>query len=136
MIRKFYVDDLFDSKFMEENNDSTVVKAREILKLVTDYNTEITKKIEFKMLTIVVYGKTFNIRNDINNGRLILDDDDNIFNIKKLKIISGDILEDVELFKATIDDMDEILVAYFDNVDKYKLSFRLGDTVISLHIKF
>ena len=66
MIRKFYVDDLFDSKFMEENNDSTVVKAREILKLVTDYNTEITKKIEFKMLTIVVYGKTFNIRNDIN----------------------------------------------------------------------
>lgn len=136
MIRKFYVDDLFDSKFMEENNDVTVVKAREILKLVTDYNTEITKEIEFEMLSIVVYDKTFNIRNDVNNGKLILNDDDNIFNIKKLKIISGDMLEDVELFKAAIEDMDEILVAYFDNVDKYKLSFRLGDTVISLHIKF
>lgn len=136
MIRKFYVDDLFDSKFMEENNDVTVVKAREILKLVTDYNTEATKEIEFEMLSIVVYDKTFNIRNDVNNGKLILNDDDNIFNIKKLKIISGDMLEDVELFKAAIEDMDEILVAYFDNVDKYKLSFRLGDTVISLHIKF
>ena len=39
MVERFYVDDLFDNDFINENNDVTVVQAREILKLVTDYNT-------------------------------------------------------------------------------------------------
>lgn len=132
MVERFYVDDLFDNDFINENNDVTVVQAREILKLVTDYNTEIKKEIIFKTLSLVVYNKMFNTKNEIQNGKIILDNDDNIFDIKKLKVVSND----KEIFKAAIEDLEDIQVTYFDNVDKYKLSFKIEDTLFSLHIEF
>ena len=79
MVKRFYVDDLFNNNFINENNDVTVVQAREILKLVTDYNTETKKEIIFKTLSLVVYNKMFNTKNEIQNGKIILDNDDNIF---------------------------------------------------------
>ena len=132
MVERFYVDDLFDNDFMNENNDVTVVQAREILKLVTDYNPETKKEIIFKTLSLVVYNKMFNTKNEIQNGKIILDNDDNIFDIKNLKVIS----DDKEIFKAAIEDLEDIQVAYFDNVDKYKLSFKIEGTLFSLHIEF
>ena len=132
MVKRFYVDDLFNNNFINENNDVTVVQAREILKLVTDYNTEIKKEIIFKTLSLVVYNKMFNTKNEIQNGKIILDNDDNIFDIKKLKVVSND----KEIFKAAIEDLEDIQVTYFDNVDKYKLSFKIEDTLFSLHIEF
>ena len=131
MVERFYVDDLFDNDFINENNDVTVVQAREILKLVTDYNTEIKKEIVFKTLSLAVYNKMFNVKNEIQNGKIILDNDDNIFDIKNLKVIS----DDKEIFKAAIEDLEDIQVTYFDNVDKYKLSFKIEDTLFSLHIE-
>ena len=132
MVERFYVDDLFDNDFINENNDVTVVQAREILKLVTDYNTEIKKEIAFKTLSLAVYNKMFNVKNEIQNGKIILDNDDNIFDIKILKVVSND----KEIFKAAIEDLEDIQVAYFDNVDKYKLSFKIENTLFSLHIEF
>ena len=132
MVERFYVDDLFDNDFINENNDVTVLQAREILKLVTDYNTETKKEIIFKTLSLVVYNKMFNTKNEIQNGKIILDNDDNIFDIKKLKVVSND----KEIFKAAIEDLEDIQVTYFDNVDKYKLSFNIEDTLFSLHIEF
>ena len=132
MVKRFYVDDLFDNDFINENIDTTVVQAREILKLVTNYNTEIKKEIVFKISFLAVYNKMFNIKNEIHNGKIILDNDDNIFDINKLKIIS----DDNEIFQAAIEDLEDIQVAYFDNVDKYKLSFKIEDTLFSLHIEF
>ena len=132
MVERFYVDDLFDNDFINENNDVTVVQAREILKLVTNYNTETKKEIIFKTLSLVVYNKMFNTKNEIQNGKIILDNDDNIFDIKKLKVVSND----KEIFKAAIEDLEDIQVTYFDNVDKYKLSFKIEDTLFSLHIEF
>ena len=132
MVERFYVDDLFDNDFINENNDVTVVQAREILKLVTDYNTETKKEIIFKTLSLVVYNKTFNTKNEKKNGKIILDNYDNIFDIKKLKVVSND----KEIFKAAIEDLEDIQVTYFDNVDKYKLSFKIEDTLFSLHIEF
>ena len=132
MVERFYVDNLFDNDFINENNDVTVVQAREILKLVTDYNTETKKEIIFKTLSLVVYNKMFNTKNEIQNGKIILDNDDNIFDIKKLKVVSND----KEIFKAAIEDLEDIQVTYFDNVDKYKLSFKIEDTLFSLHIEF
>ena len=88
MVERFYVDDLFDNDFINENNDVTVVQAREILKLVTDYNTETKKEIVFKTSSLAVYNKMFNMKNEIQNGKIILDNDDNIFDINKLKVIS------------------------------------------------
>ena len=132
MVERFYVDDLFDNDFINENNDVTVVQAREILKLVTDYNTETKKEIIFKTLSLVVYNKMFNTKNEIQNGKIILDNYDNIFDIKKLKVVSND----KEIFKAAIEDLEDIQVTYFDNVDKYKLSFKIEDTLFSLHIEF
>ena len=132
MVERFYVDDLFDNDFINENNDVTVIQAREILKLVTDYNTETKKEIIFKTLSLVVYNKMFNTKNEIQNGKIILDNDDNIFDIKKLKVVSND----KEIFKAAIEDLEDIQVTYFDNVDKYKLSFKIEDTLFSLHIEF
>ena len=73
MIKRFYVDDLFDNDFINENNDVTVVQAREILKLVTDYNTETKKEIVFKTSSLAVYNKMFNMKNEIQNGKIILD---------------------------------------------------------------
>ena len=131
MVERFYVDDLFDNDFINENNDVTVVQAREILKLVTDYNTETKKEIIFKTLSLVVYNKMFNTKNEIQNGKILLDNDDNIFDIKKLKVVSND----KEIFKAAIEDLEDIQVTYFDNVDKYKLSFKIEDTLFSLHIE-
>ena len=132
MVKRFYVDDLFNNNFINENIDTTVVQAREILKLVTDYNTETKKEIIFKTLSLVVYNKMFNTKNEIQNGKIILDNDDNIFDIKKLKVVSND----KEIFKAAIEDLEDIQVTYFDNVDKYKLSFKIEDTLFSLHIEF
>lgn len=132
MVKRFYVDDLFDNDFINENIDTTVVQAREILKLVTNYNTEIKKEIVFKISFLAVYNKMFNIKNEIHNGKIILDNDDNIFDINKLKIIS----DGKEIFEAAIEDLEDIQVAYFDNVDKYKLSFKIEDTLFSLHIEF
>ena len=132
MVERFYVDDLFDNDFINENNAVTVVQAREILKLVTDYNTEIKKEIAFKTLSLAVYNKMFNVKNEIQNGKIILDNDDNIFDIKILKVVSND----KEIFKAAIEDLEDIQVAYFDNVDKYKLSFKIENTLFSLHIEF
>ena len=132
MVKRFYVDDLFNNNFINENIDTTVVQAREILKLVTDYNTEIKKEITFKTSSLAVYNKMFNMKNEIQNGKIILDNDDNIFDIKKLKVVSND----KEIFKAAIEDLEDIQVTYFDNVDKYKLSFKIEDTLFSLHIEF
>ena len=132
MVERFYVDDLFDNDFINENNDVTVVQAREILKLVTDYNTETKKEIIFKTLSLVVYNKMFNTKNEIQNGKIILDNDDNIFDINKLKVIS----DGKEILRAAIEDLEDIQVAYFDNVDKYKLFFKIEDTLFSLHIEF
>lgn len=132
MVKRFYVDDLFDNDFINENNDVTVVQAREILKLVTNYNTEIKKEIVFKTSSLAVYNKMFNMKNEIQNGKIILDNYDNIFDIKKLKVVSND----KEIFKAAIEDLEDIQVAYFDNVDKYKLFFRIENTLFSLHIEF
>lgn len=132
MVERFYVDDLFDNDFINENNDVTVVQAREILKLVTDYNTEIKKEIAFKTSSLAVYNKMFNMKNEIQNGKIILDNDDNIFDINKLKVIS----DGKEILRAAIEDLEDIQVAYFDNVDKYKLSFKIEDTLFSLHIEF
>ena len=132
MVERFCVDDLFDNDFINENNDVTVVQAREILKLVTDYNTEIKKEITFKTSSLAVYNKMFNMKNEIQNGKIILDNDDNIFDINKLKVIS----DGKEIFRAAIEDLEDIQVAYFDNVDKYKLSFKIEDTLFSLHIEF
>ena len=53
MVKRFYVDDLFNNNFINENIDTTVVQAREILKLVTDYNTEIKKEIAFKASSLL-----------------------------------------------------------------------------------
>ena len=131
MVKRFYVDDLFNNNFINENIDTTVVQAREILKLVTDYNTEIKKEIAFKASSLAVYNKMFNMKNEIQNGKIILDNDDNIFDIKKLKVVSND----KEIFKAAIEDLEDIQVAYFDNVDKYKLSFKIENTLFSLHIE-
>ena len=132
MVKRFYVDDLFDNDFINENNDVTVVQAREILKLVINYNTEIKKEIVFKTSSLAVYNKMFNMTNEIQNGNIILDNDDNIFGINKLKVIS----DGKEIFKAAIEDLEDIQVAYFDNVDKYKLFFKIEDTLFSLHIEF
>ena len=132
MVKRFYVDDLFDNDFINENNDVTVVQAREILKLVTDYNTETKKEIAFKTSSLAVFNKMFNMKNEIQNGKIILDNDDNIFDINKLKVIS----DGKEIFKAAIEDLEDIQVAYFDNVDKYKLFFRIENTLFSLHIEF
>ena len=132
MVKRFYVDDLFNNNFINENNDVTVVQAREILKLVTDYNTETKKEIIFKTLSLVVYNKMFNTKNEIQNGKIILDNNDSIFDIKKLKVVSNE----KEIFKAAIEDLEDIQVTYFDNVDKYKLSFKIEDTLFSLHIEF
>ena len=107
MVERFYVDDLFDNDFINENNDVTVVQAREILKLVTDYNTEIKKEIVFKTSSLAVYNKMFNMKNEIQNGKIILDNDDNIFDINKLKVIS----DGKEIFKAAIEDLEDIQVA-------------------------
>lgn len=131
MVKRFYVDDLFNNNFINENIDTTVVQAREILKLVTDYNTEIKKEIVFKTSSLAVYNKMFNMKNEIQNGKIILDNDDNIFDIKILKVVSND----KEIFKAAIEDLEDIQVAYFDNVDKYKLSFKIENTLFSLHIE-
>ena len=131
MVKRFYVDDLFNNNFINENIDTTVVQAREILKLVTDYNTEIKKEIAFKASSLAVYNKMFNMKNEIQNGKIILDNDDNIFDIKNLKVVSND----KEIFKAAIEDLEDIQVAYFDNVDKYKLSFKIENTLFSLHIE-
>ena len=132
MVKRFYVDDLFDNDFINENNDVTVVQAREILKLVTDYNTETKKEIVFKTSSLAVYNKMFNMKNEIQNGKIILDNDDNIFGINKLKVIS----DGKEILRAAIEDLEDIQVAYFDNVDKYKLFFRIENTLFSLHIEF
>ena len=125
MVKRFYVDDLFNNNFINENNDVTVVQAREILKLVTDYNTEIKKEIAFKTSSLAVYNKMFNMKNEIQNGKIILDNDDNIFDINKLKVIS----DGKEILRAAIEDLEDIQVAYFDNVDKYKYS-----TILLIHL--
>ena len=49
-----------------------------------------------------------------------------------MKVVSND----KEIFKAAIEDLEDIQVTYFDNVDKYKLSFKIEDTLFSLHIEF
>lgn len=115
-MKRYYVEDLY-----EGIKDKNVVDLFNISLGLNEY----TEKVITKSIEICVFNQQYNINSKVNDA-IVLN------NYNKLQVID---ISNKKQFEIELDILENIEVTYFDEVDVYKLSFKIGNKVIiSLHI--